>query len=406
MLELDPHRDAKFTMPKSGEMASDARLIVDMGGVALGFCANNGLLVPVHPDHPYLGILYDLTQHPNGLPEIVSQRQQGSMGIFNGMVLGRSAPSFERAFGEHLSYKHVSSNHATIRFEGATVVLRDLGSTNGTRVGIVTEPSDGANDKFLKSIGDEIGRRFRYTLLAEEAERLHGLQEALDRPLIKRDSKIDGGCYWSNTGDTATVVDWEKQKDYGLGKVESDLLRLLAGIDVEDTAQVAETVRSLVEGAMPYRGNFVEHMERGLKKEYGNNDSLPVKVALVNYLKGSDKGSGGVCRHQCLLAGLLLERMIGRGELKGKVSVDRNVVSDAGHAWTRYTDELGRVFIIDPAQKRSGQLVRLGEGRFAIKSGNSSTPCSRDGSDLFNGSPNQPCWPYCRPEDLSMPITK
>lgn len=65
---------------------------------------------------------------------------------------------------------------------------------------------------------------------------------------------------------------------------------------------------------------------------------------------------GGVCRHQALLGAYLLEKLIRDGKIGGKVSIDRNSVQNAGHAWIRYTNSKGKVFIIDQAQKYIGLL--------------------------------------------------
>ena len=81
------------------------------------------------------------------------------------------------------------------------------------------------------------------------------------------------------------------------------------------------------------------------------------KVALNYYIQEGV----GVCRTQAVLAAYQIERLIKSGELQGAVSIDRssrvNPDGDgSGHAWARYTDEKGRVFIIDPAQKYVGPL--------------------------------------------------
>lgn len=42
----------------------------------------------------------------------------------------------------------------------------------------------------------------------------------------------------------------------------------------------------------------------------------------------------------------------------GRISIDRNEDTDVaeGHAWARFTDETGEVYIIDPAQEYVGTL--------------------------------------------------
>lgn len=80
------------------------------------------------------------------------------------------------------------------------------------------------------------------------------------------------------------------------------------------------------------------------------------KVSLGAYIN-----KGGICRHQALLTGYLLEKMVQDGKLPGKVSIDRNSIpNQGGHAWVRY-EEPGKpntntVSIIDPAQGYVGRL--------------------------------------------------
>lgn len=104
------------------------------------------------------------------------------------------------------------------------------------------------------------------------------------------------------------------------------------------------------------------------------------KVDLNIYIK---RGVG-VCRHQALFAGTLLEKFVDDGILSGHVSVERNRIRRAddsdvydGHSWVRYTNSAGKVYILDVAQQRLAPLGKLMGLR------------SVDGS----------VWDYARPED-------
>jgi len=80
------------------------------------------------------------------------------------------------------------------------------------------------------------------------------------------------------------------------------------------------------------------------------------KISLTAYI---DRG-GGVCRHQALFGGYLIEKMIDDGYLRGKVSVDRSYSKEeGGHAWIRYTNSVGKVFILDIAQGVMGALEKV-----------------------------------------------
>ncbi len=65
-----------------------------------------------------------------------------------------------------------------------------------------------------------------------------------------------------------------------------------------------------------------------------------------------------------LLTGYLLERLSKDGLVGGKVSVDRNYVQGlGGHAWVRYTNSGGEVFILDSAQGYIGRLDEMDESQ-------------------------------------------
>lgn len=65
----------------------------------------------------------------------------------------------------------------------------------------------------------------------------------------------------------------------------------------------------------------------------------------------------GVCRHQALLTGYLLERLASEGKVSGKVSVQRNAIPGVGaHAWASYVNSRGAEYVIDPTQGYIGLL--------------------------------------------------
>lgn len=72
-------------------------------------------------------------------------------------------------------------------------------------------------------------------------------------------------------------------------------------------------------------------------------------------------GNVGVCRHQALLAGYLLERAQTDGFISptSKISVDRNSIPGLGaHAWVRYLNRNGQEYIIDPRQNFIGTVAQ------------------------------------------------
>ena len=150
------------------------------------------------------------------------------------------------------------------------------------------------------------------------------------RPIIATDTPIDGGIYLGAQRREAIVVDsaeqpllmrtYEKmlslqeeyQRDFGLS---SPLTTLFAVFDtIKDNLAYAEDL---------YEQFVADHKLI---------DDKP--VALSVFLAGGY----GVCTHQALLAGFLVERAIKESIINGEVSVDRNSTLWGAHAWARYTE--------------------------------------------------------------------
>lgn len=223
-----------------------------------------------------------------------------------------------------------------------------------------------------------VNERFGYTGMANNAARYKALEDGKPlnvvewqgRPLIHRDSVINGGVYMCGDENgkplgEACVVDDVRQPE--LDKLYGEFIDKAtknAKRRGEHINQVLLTgALRFVQRVMPYNSDhadgIVEKFEPG------------TKVALADYLK-----VGGVCRHQALMVGYLLERCVNAGFLRGQVSVDRNYIPElgGGHSWVRYANSRGEIFIIDPAQDYSGRL---------------------DDSALEAG------WDYRRPEDVA-----
>ena len=116
--------------------------------------------------------------------------------------------------------------------------------------------------------------------------------------------------------------------------------------------QSLQAVFDFVKQELPYSQEIVDDIEAGVIKR--NGTIVDQKVGLKLYLEER----GGVCRHQALFCAYLLERLCDEGFLYGKVSVDRNIIPGrGGHAWCRYTNSAGEVYILDVAQKFAGSLL-------------------------------------------------
>lgn len=206
--------------------------------------------------------------------------------------------------------------------------------------------------------------------LRKKIERQYGRNV---RETIGRDTPIDRGVYEGTYGGEAIVVD--STKDVMLTDATGEILTLItdpAGHPQKNYA--LHTVFNYVRDNMPYDQAAVDEIFRDYCQ--GRDGQ---KIALDVYIRQH----AGVCRHQALFAGALLEGLVKRGVLTGAVSVDRNMVRTKGdeydgHAWVRYTNSKGTVFILDVAQGRIGPLEDFMQER-------------RAGRDKI--------WDYARPSD-------
>ncbi len=184
------------------------------------------------------------------------------------------------------------------------------------------------------------------------------------RHVIGRDERINGGVYLGSGSREEIVVDDTKsdvKKDYEdleVKKAYEDLYEKLwekvrsrqeeqkkLGQDNNVKNGILSDVFELVMEEMKYDGDFAEKAA----------DKFEDQKINLSYFISAKKG---VCRHQALLVGYLLERLTAEGYIDGKASIDRNYVSGVGaHAWVRYISGTTKeIFIIDPAQKFIGRL--------------------------------------------------
>lgn len=176
-------------------------------------------------------------------------------------------------------------------------------------------------------------------------EAVGGKDFYLGRPLIHRDSEVDGGVYLGQSEREAIVVDSQKysgirelyavakNKATENGRVRKDL--------------VLEAVLQTVRDAMPKQD---EKATKEIAKRYGaeNDGKITLDVFIDEHT--------GVCRHDALACAAILEQFKKEGIIDGKPSVDRNSNHLGGHAWCRYTNSRGEVIILDVAQKFLGKL--------------------------------------------------
>lgn len=113
---------------------------------------------------------------------------------------------------------------------------------------------------------------------------------------------------------------------------------------------ILEEIMNLTNEVLPYSLDKVDRVNKDHEVKYGDKVSLSVYI----------DEKAGVCRHQALLVGYLIERLVKDGRLNGKVSVDRNFVKGkGGHAWVRYITSWGKEIILDPANKFIGYAEEI-----------------------------------------------
>lgn len=176
-----------------------------------------------------------------------------------------------------------------------------------------------------------------------------------NRRIIGHDTEILGGVYIGGGSREAIVVDdkspLEKEVyDKAYVAVFEKAKQRMAREGVEFKNGLLNDVYDVVRETLAYDDDYVDKMA---------NDYRDKKINLSVFL---DAGKG-VCRHQALLTGYLLERLARDGYVGGKVSVQRNAIRGVGaHAWARYENQNGDIYVIDPTQGYIGRLEDAPEG--------------------------------------------
>lgn len=166
------------------------------------------------------------------------------------------------------------------------------------------------------------------------------------RPIIRKDSPIDGGVSIGQIEREALVVDFYRSKVIPvLYERAKNLARFHGRVDKD---LILKAVFGIVSEKMKTDESRVEEI---IKKTNTKKDG---KISIDHFINAG----AAVCRQHALVCGVLVERFIKDGYLSGKVSIDRNSVYNHGHVWCRYTASSGKVFILDPTLKFIGSLEK------------------------------------------------
>lgn len=200
--------------------------------------------------------------------------------------------------------------------------------------------------------------QFGYTLNAKEVAQLRQQAErsigSTERATIGSDTQIQEGVYEGAYGGEAIVVDYDA--DPGLIDDAINAVKERATVDGKiDKGRVLHNVFDVVRERMLPNQRAVDEIFKSVGEKDGTKISLSIYI---------DKAVG-VCRHQALFVGIILERLIDDETLRGSVSVDRSQRSSAtedkydGHSWARYTTSSNEVIIIDTALNTIDTLENL-----------------------------------------------
>lgn len=170
------------------------------------------------------------------------------------------------------------------------------------------------------------------------------------RPVIHRDSQIDGGVCLGQGKREAIVVDSQKYPKL------RELYEAAKGKAMEDgivrKEKILQAVYDTVTEAIPVQSSTrVKRLLQAL--DIGKDEKISLDVFLEYGV--------GVCRHDALACAALLELFKKDGFVNGKPSVDRNSDKGEGHAWCRYTNSIGEVCILDVMLKYIGNLTDASE---------------------------------------------
>lgn len=168
----------------------------------------------------------------------------------------------------------------------------------------------------------------------------------LGRRIIERDSPIDGGIFLGEGQRPAIVVDSEKYPAIGT-LYEKAKKKALVGLVENHVTKglVLNAVYDTVKQTMTF--NDDHSVETLLMFMHCGKDGKVSLDAFIDNKIGQDE-------HMALACGVLLELFRKDGFISGKPSIDSN----EGHAWCRYTNSGGEVYILDVAQNYIGRMKK------------------------------------------------
>lgn len=178
-------------------------------------------------------------------------------------------------------------------------------------------------------------QRMRERLLGKISIGPDGREYYQGRPIIHRNTPVLGGVYLGASPREAIVVDPKKYKE--LNKLYENAKRRAMDSVKVNRGRILKAVYDVVRETMRPNEAKVNEIIQRLKA--GDDRKITLDVFI--------REGVGVCRHHALACTALLELFKRDGYIRGTPRVERNSTELGGHAWCRYTNSAGEVFILD-----------------------------------------------------------
>lgn len=238
----------------------------------------------------------------------------------------------------------VSRTHFSVAFDGLKLVVKNHQPLNKTLLdGNITDAfqsrkrRSGIISEFTKMAEDDIRDRHDFGAADEFAPHGYFMNH---RIIGRRTPGVRDGVYFTNNSEVVLVDDKSSLIKATVSEFMDEFNRVYGSSPTVFPRQVLQMVNKFTQTKMDYNLRRTEKLSR----PHFNNHGI---ITLSEYVREGV----GVCRHQCLLAALILEELVDQQKLWGKPRVERNEDTEVNgaHAWAVF-DGLGEPYVIDPAQ--------------------------------------------------------
>lgn len=261
--------------------------------------------------------------------------------------------------------KTVSGRHFSIKYDSQGLSIENLIPTNDTTLvgNIVGDRKTQSAADFTHRVVEKLAGEHHYG--DKDTFAPYGYYK--NHPIIGRNSvTVKNGVYFTRNPDSeAVVVD---NKSSALQQL-TDLLTydMQRQINDDPTVHAVSLYKEVLKRTKQALSYDLQKSDN-LSAPYYNGNQL---ISLSEYVQAGV----GVCRHQCLLAALLLETLVEQDFIRGTVAVERNRNSSgsAAHAWAVLKQHDGTTIVIDPTNDYVGTKERakvLGMWQYSLPTDN------------------------------------